>query len=240
MSFAVEAGASHQSVCALVGGSSNKLDAALGAQGRQPEAVLRQPGSFRTGLDAALETGATWVWVLDGSVAPRPNALHSLLGALDRVDELPDPAILVGVVRAADGTIEPGRAIWYRRNQIEPAMAAVARRLLPVRATAGPVLVRRGAIEAEPPPPDASLSPSVELEWTARTLRERTGYLVPESESDALGVLEDPLAQPLTAARLMFGGAFARLDRARILYELAERIGTRLTASGSAGPRPLP
>jgi hypothetical protein len=184
-------------------------------------------GPLRGRLERALEAGADWIWVLDGSTVPRDGALGGLLDALERTSGLEEPSLMTGVVVTPDGLVDEGRVLWYRRNQIDIAMEAAAQRLLPIRAATGSVLVQRDAVRGELPPFGAPGSPATVLEWTARMLRFRTGYLVPESESEAVEPGYDPASSPLTAARLMFAGALGRFDRIRYGFELAERLGGR-------------
>jgi len=214
-------------VCAVLDPASSPLDRALAAQRRPPDHLVRDGGPLRGRLERALASGADWVWVLDGSVVPREGSLLELLHGLDRVGELQEPHVMTGVVLAPDGLVDEGRVLWYRRNQIDIAMASAEARLLPIRAATGSVLVRRDAVEAELPPERAHLAPAAVLEWTARILRTRTGYLAPESESEAVEPGYDPASDPVTAARLLFGGALQRFDRLRYGFELAERVGGR-------------
>ena len=227
----VESSGSQTSVCAVVGGPAGRLRPAIDAQKRPPDAAIDASGALRAALEQALEKQAGWIWLLDGSAAPRPEALNALVDGLERTQGLEEPALLSGIVLDSDG--QPGE-LWYRRNQIDLAMAAAGCRLLPIRATAAPVLVRREAAAEHLPPPRARLTPGGVLEWTAYLLRSGTGYLVPESESDSLVADRDPLEDPVLAARLLLGGAFARLDRVRFGYALAER------AAGRRGARRAP
>ena len=213
------------SVCALAGG-------ALGPFG-PGVTVVQHAGALGEGLRRGLATGADWIWVLDGSAAPRPGALDELLGALERTGGLPDPVLLGGVVVDAGGRVDEARAAWYRRAPTELAMAAAERRLLPIRASAGPVLVSRRGAEAEPPRERAAFGAGAVLEWTARLLRDGVGYLVPASEYVAAGAARDPALDPLTAARLVGGRAFSGTDRLRVGFELAERARRRARSPAS-------
>jgi hypothetical protein len=223
----VQGSAADRAVCAVLGTPGERLDRALAAQRRPPDAYVRDSGGLRQRLERALATGAGWIWVLDGSVVPRAGALLGLLEGLDRAVGLEEPHLMTGVVVTPDGLVDEGRGLWYRRDQIDAAMAASAERLLPVRAASGSVLVRRDAVAAELPRERTPASPAAVLEWTARVLRDRTGYLTPDSESEAVAPGYDPASHPLTAARLVLGGALVRLDRIRYGYELAERLGLR-------------
>jgi hypothetical protein len=223
----------HKSVCALVGFPGEPVRRALAGGPGAPQSVVEDT-RLRGGLERALASGADWIWVLDGSAVPRPNALQLLLEALDRTDGLPAPALLTGVVVAADGRVDASRPPWYSRYQIHVAVDCADRGLLPVRASVGPALVSRGAVEAVLPPASAPVSPGAVLEWTATLLRARTGYLVPESESEGVGPTRDPLRSPVTAARLIFRRGVGRQDRVGILLELAERAGRPRSAGRGA------
>ena len=78
------------SVCAIVPRRDEPFARALAAQSHQPAAVVCADSSGR-GLAAALAKGAQWVWLLDGSAVPRPDALQELLGALRAMPPLPPP-----------------------------------------------------------------------------------------------------------------------------------------------------
>ena len=188
---------------------------------------MRSGGGLRRAVEDALGTDAEWIWVLDPSTTPRPGALRTLLEGLDRVGELPEPDVLAGVTVTPNGQVDRSRSLWYRRNQIDVAMSSAVRRLLPVRASAGPVLVRRRAAAVDLPSERAPLSAGAVLEWTARMLRSRVGYLVPDSETDALDSARDPMRDPLTAMRLLLGRSLVRFDRLTYGYELAERTFAR-------------
>jgi hypothetical protein len=211
----VTAGPRQPSVCALVSGFAEVPEAGQ---------AIRDPAGLREGVERALNTGAEWIWVLDGSSAPRPGSLAALLDAAGRAACFARPDVLVGVVLDAGGGVHESRPPWYRPDQIDIAMAATGQRLLPIRATAGPALVSRAAAEADLPAARAQLSPGGVLEWTAQILKFGTGYYVPDSESDAVAPLTDPVTDPRTAARLLFGRSFRRFDRVRLGYLLLERV----------------
>ena len=178
-------------------------------------------------LGRGLASGREWILLSDRSLEPRPTALDELIGGLRRADGLPAPDLLAGVVVDAAGAVDDALAAWYRRAPTELAMAAAERRLLPIRAAAGPVMVRRAAAESKPPRPRAAFAPGAVLEWTARLLRDAPGYLVPGSEYVAVAAARDPALDPFTAVRLVAGSAFAGTDRLRIGAELFERARRR-------------
>lgn len=220
-------------VCAVVPSTGGRLGAALAAQSPEAPEVVEE-SRLRAGVERAVATGADWVWVLDGSATPRPDALAALLAALARTDGLPPPSLLTGVVVGDDGRVAANRSPWYRRFQIDVSLESADRGLAPVRAAVGPALVAREAVEASPPPVRARLTPAAVFEWTARLLRERTGYLVPDSRSEAARATPDFLRDPLTVARLIVGGAVIRPDRVALALELSERAGRRASAGRRA------
>ena len=217
----------HASVCAALGPAPAAVEAALAAQQHPPDETIRTDAGLRSALERALATGCDWVWLLDGATAPRPDALQALLDGLRRAKGLPAPSLLAGVAVGADGQIDARRSLWYRRNQINITMGTVGRRLLPVRATAGPALVRSSAAAELVPGGRTPLSPAGVLRWTARILRGRVGYLVPEAESEIVDPARDPMGEPLTALRLLLGRSLVRFDRLTYGYELAERTFVR-------------
>jgi hypothetical protein len=217
-------------VHALVGRTSEALASALAEQHRAPDAVIDESARLDHAAGRAVDAGATWIWLLDGTVAPRPAALATLLEALDRMDGIPAPAVLCGVVLDGDGRVDESRAASYRPSEIDVALTAAGRRLLPIRAVAGPVLLHRDAVDDLGGAADRWPSPAAVLELTAAVLRTRTGYVVPASEGDALLPVPDPLGDPATAARLVTARELRPVERLRFGYEFALRAGARVSA----------
>lgn len=217
------------SVCTVVAQAGERLELALAAQSRPPDTTIRHSGALGRMLRSAHATQAEWIWLLDESAAPRPDALLALLQALARLDGLPEPAVLAGVVLTPGGEVDIDLAAWYRGAPTEIAMAAVDRRLLPIRAAPAPVLVHRRAVESEPGPRGSLVRPAAVLEWTARVLRSGHGYCVPESVSVSTGSGRGRVGGPLGAAALLMGGAFRGAERLRVGLDLLERAGTGLS-----------
>ena len=213
--------------CALVGNADEATEAALGAQTLTPDHLVANPPSVRDGVERALTSRADWVWVLDRAVIPRPEALAALVEAQARAGA--SAVLLAGVVRDQDGRIEESRSFWFRSADLEPAMAAAASRLLPIRATTGPVLVSAAAAAKRLPAAGKPLSAAAIFEWTTALLRSEAGFLVPESEYDVRERIGDPLADPRLAAGLVLGPALRTLDRVQAGVELLERAGWRRT-----------
>jgi hypothetical protein len=230
----------HESVCALISAPRASLRRAVADQSRPLDRIVAHSSSLADGLRLALGTGSEWIWVLDGSAEPVPTALSALLDGLRRVDGLERPAVLAGVPMGGDGRVDARFAPWYRRQPTEDAMEASAVRLLPIRAATGPVLVRSSVAREMPPGRWPKAAPDAVLAWTARILRYRAGYLVPDSASVMSGDARDPLRNPATAAGLVAGRAFGGMDRARVAVEAGERLVARLTGPAPGAPRAGP
>lgn len=211
-------------VCALLPAGA-PLESALSEAGARPDHTVSADGAADDGLRRAVETDCDWLWMLEPTTRPRAGSLDAFIAALDRARGLAAPTLLASVVLDGDDEVDAPRSAWYRRNQIDLAMTSSPRRLLPIRAAAGPLLVRRDA--AAQAPPLRELSAAGLLEWTAWILRDRTGYLVPGSEASAVTRVADPLGSPSVAARLVFGGSLARFDRVRAAREFLERAAER-------------
>jgi hypothetical protein len=118
--------------------------------------------------------GADWVWIVGPGSTPAPDGLETLVAALERLDGLPRPVLLAGT------TGEALDAPWPRFGDKGLEVAAVERGLVAVRATTcASVLVDAAALGQEPLPAGWA----AEIAFTARLLRDRPGYLVPESRA---------------------------------------------------------
>jgi len=212
-------------ICVVTGTAHEAMEEALAGQTLMPQHAVVDPPSLRAGVERARASGPDWVWVLDGAAIPRPEALAALVGAQARAGA--PAALLAGIVRDRDGRIEESRSFWFRSADLEPAMAVAANRMLPIRATSGPVLVRADAVATCPPASGKPLSAAAIFEWTTALLRSDAGFLVPESEYDAREPVSDPLADPGMAARLVLGPGLRTLDRVQAGVELVERAGWR-------------
>lgn len=207
------------SVCAVL--APGRVEDAVTVQEHKPEMMLSHHDFLSAGLARAAGSPTEWIWLLDGSAIPRPDALGLLVAAIDRLEGLPEAVLLTGLTVDALGRADEARAPWYRRAPTETAMDAAQRGLLPVRAASGSVLIRRRALEAHRPRRRLGAEAGV-FEWTARILRQSSGYWVPQSESVRSYGIRSTAPRLRLAAHLAAGGAFAGLDRGRALLELLE------------------
>jgi hypothetical protein len=219
-------------VTALLPASAAGLRGAVEAQEHAPEMVLEVDAGGLLAAAAGVRAPG-WAWVLDGSALPRPGALAELLAAARDAAEagLPAPAVLASVVLADDGEPAAGHAAWFRRGGSDLAMLAARRHLLPIRAArAGSLLIATPA--APPRGGDGALN------WTARLLRDATGYAVPASEADAAGagawradaLGRNPREDARRTAAALVDGAWAPKEKLWLAAEAASRARAALTA----------
>jgi len=176
-------------VCALVlpaqdGKPVHDSVNALERQTRRPDEVveIRHVAGFQHAVRRALDAHATWLWLLDGDVAAEPEALERLLDALGRVDSLPSPVMLSSKVVTPQGAPDPRSLPVPQAFDSDRVVAAVDRRLLPVRiARRGSLLVHRDGFEKWGLPSAGSVFFGDDLVWTARLLRAEPGLYVPDS-----------------------------------------------------------
>lgn len=157
---------------------------ALERQTVQPDEVveIRHAAGFEDAIYGALGGGTEWLWLLDGSVAPQPEALELLLGALGAVDALPAPVLLASKVVTPDGALDPRALPVPHVFDPDLVVAVFDRRLLPVRlARRGSLLVNRRGFERCSLPRTGSVFFGDDLVWAARLLKPEPGLLVPTS-----------------------------------------------------------
>lgn len=139
-------------------------------------------GGFYEGIRIAWADGADWLWLLDDDSVAQPCALKELLGALDRVEPVPPPALLAGRVEWRDGEPHPMNMPTIRRRDPAQLLDSVQRGLLPLRATTWvSLLLSRETIEQAGMPIREFFYQADDIEYTARILRRRRGYYVPTS-----------------------------------------------------------
>jgi hypothetical protein len=198
------------------------------APGEYPRCERREP--LRT---AAGGVDAEWLWLLDGTAAPRPDTLERLLDA-SAVADVPAPALLASAVLGEAGVPVAGHAPWHRRGGTDVAMRSARHGLLPIRAArGGSLLVRADAARAAGPP--RGEGPAAALEWTARILRAAQGYLVTASRADAVTSATWAHAAVGTNAgedarfvlAMLAGDAFAPKERLWIAGEAFGRLRPR-------------
>jgi rhamnopyranosyl-N-acetylglucosaminyl-diphospho-decaprenol beta-1,3/1,4-galactofuranosyltransferase len=139
-------------------------------------------GGFHAGMATAAGRDFDWLWVMDDDTIPTPPALGTLLDARERLDGLPEPALLASKVVWTDGHVHPMNPPAPHPQDMDRFLDAVSRGLLPIRASTFPsLLVRRAAVERHGPPRKGFWIWADDIDFTQRILRHEPGYVVPDS-----------------------------------------------------------
>ena len=196
-------------------------------------------GAFHLGVRAACETGADWIWLLDGLALPDPYALEELLEGAARGGGSGQCVLVAGRIVTPDRSTHPAALPWPVLLDKQAALSAAGHGLVAVRAARhGSLLVRRSAIKAEGLPRSGYRAGGDDLEWTSRLLRTGPGFLAPGSVAvRRLGESDRPgggAARPWRS----FGNALDLLARGP--FSLQERLwfGYGLARPGGSGRRP--
>lgn len=209
-------------VCAVVR-SSATLEA-LRRQTRPPDDVLVHNGPVAERLQAAVERGAAWLWLLEEDVVPAPGALEQLLMPAAGQGELPAPVLMASKVLGPDGRLHRRSAPWPR-SRGEDVIAACRHRLVPLRLAGwGSLLVRRDAVTRHGLPREDFRSGADDLEWTGRLLAEGHGYLSPRSLATRSGLFDGPSHREVRdRVRMMRSSdSWARQERLWFAFRVAD------------------
>lgn len=84
-------------------------------------------GGFHTGMKAAAEGGADWIWVMDDDAEPAPDALETLL--TPGLHRRPDGIALTPMKRLPSGHLQYDQVGWYDpvRMTLQPISASDAK-----------------------------------------------------------------------------------------------------------------
>jgi len=233
-------------VCAVVAewepGAESTTVAALGRQTRQPDrVVIAAPGQPVARVSLGQER---WRWLLDGGVAPKPDALERLLEVAAGSGQLPAPALLASKVVLPDGSLDPLSLPTAQVRDPDLAIAAFEHRVLSLRvARKGSLLVRRSDLEAVTSRWAHLDVFSDDLEWSARLLGEHPGLLVPTSvavRETGAGPPRRALARRelVSRGRLLLGDAIERGDKPWFAFRFLEEALAELPRNRRYRNRP--
>jgi len=211
------------SVCAVVPEGDVLLERAVSAQQHRVSVMVRaDPGR---GLDAALETGAEWVWVLDGSAVPEPGALEALLAAARRLAGTADPRALASRIVDDDGQLAAAHLPLPPGGRASTVVIRTAeRRVLHVRAvSSASVLLTREAVGLGA----ARFRPEAGLAWTARMLTHGGGFVVPDSVAHAREAGPSAAARGRSILSLVLSRGIDPRERLQLAAGLAETLVQR-------------
>jgi GT2 family glycosyltransferase len=203
-----------------------------------PEVTVRRlvtneggAGGFHAGMLDAYQRGFDWLWLMDDDTIPSPTALERLLAGGERADELGEPAwVLASKVIWSDGRLHPMNTALPAMHRLDELVDATSHGLLAIRcASAVSLLVSERAIERFGLPVKRYFIWSDDVEFTARILRSKPGYLVPDSVvhhktttayTTAQGSPERFYYQVRNSIYMTRSSAWARQEKLRILWTL--------------------
>jgi GT2 family glycosyltransferase len=153
---------------------------------REGVEVLRLPenlgssGGFARGLQRAFSLGHDWIWLMDDDTFADERCLEALLAGAERAPR--PPSLVCSVVRWRDERLHPMNRPWYRMgHRAEFAEAAGSGLALIRTSTWVSTMVTRDAVAEHGGPQESFFVWLDDMEYTGRLLRDRTGYMVPES-----------------------------------------------------------
>jgi len=179
-------------------------------------------GGFHRGLAWAHARGHDWSWLMDDDTFTLPDTLAALLEGGARAPG-GRPPILASQVQWKDGTLHPMNVPLPRWRSAVDIAEGVARGLLALRyATFVSVAVHRDAVDRHGLPRAHFFIWGDDVEFTARVMRERPGYLVPESRVYHWTASPHPAANPdsdrfyyhaRNSLLILRGGCFTPIER---------------------------
>ncbi|HEX2234349.1 MAG TPA: hypothetical protein VHG69_13400 [Thermoleophilaceae bacterium] len=214
-------------VLAVGGESARDAVGRAGAELITPAPGWRTAAGLHAGLEVALGRAQHWLWLLDGTALPRPDALQHLLEAAEVDGALAKPALVASRMVLADGELDAAAAPWPQVNPPGLAIEAYQRGAVAIRmARHGSLLVARDVVAARGLPRVDFVSDGDDLEWTGRLLRGALGLYAPRSlvvrQKDA-ALRADPARELRNRTAMLFGPAFDGADLRWLALALAER-----------------
>jgi rhamnopyranosyl-N-acetylglucosaminyl-diphospho-decaprenol beta-1,3/1,4-galactofuranosyltransferase len=227
-------------------GTEAMLASRPGVEVMRLEANLGGAGGFERGLERAHRDGYEWIWLLDDDTFADERCLETLLEGVARAPRR--PSVMTSVVRWRDSTLHPMNRPWLRIVPRGRYAEAVAAGLAPIRAaTFVSTMVRSDAVSQHGLPPGHYFVWLDDIQYTARILRDRDGYIVPESTAvhwtpKAYDTVTDTRERFYLKVRnhlwLLRGPSFRGLERIGYAQALLHAIGTYLRRSDER-PRAL-
>lgn len=167
-----------------------------GAQLLRLEENVGGAGGFHRGMARAHERGHDWLWCMDDDTFTLPDTLGALLQGGARAPG-GRPPVLASQVQWKDGSLHPMNVPLPRWRCAGDVAEGVAHGLLALRyATFVSVAVHRDAVDRHGLPRAHFFIWGDDVEFTARVMRDRPGYLVPESRVYHWTASPHPAANP--------------------------------------------
>lgn len=139
-------------------------------------------GGFHEGIKWAAERAFDWLWIMDDDSIANPDALAQLTDALEPND-VEKPTILASRVVWTDGDVHPMNCPEFRAERDRESWAVeLAKGRVPIRsASFVSILVNQTAVKQHGLPWADYFIWNDDVEYTARILRNNSGYWVPAS-----------------------------------------------------------
>jgi rhamnopyranosyl-N-acetylglucosaminyl-diphospho-decaprenol beta-1,3/1,4-galactofuranosyltransferase len=140
-------------------------------------------GGFREGVQRSHDDGFDWLWLMDDDTIPTATALEELLAAPTQLNGIGRPLVLASKALMPDGeSLHPFNVPRPDERYPDRMAAAVERGYLPIRYTSFvSAFIHRDAVTEYGLPIGDYFIWLDDVEFTARVIRERPGYLAPRS-----------------------------------------------------------
>jgi GT2 family glycosyltransferase len=202
---------------------------------------LGSSGGFAEGLRRAHERGDDWIWLLDDDTFADERCLEALLAGVRRAPR--EPSLLCSVVRWRDESLHPMNRPWFRVGRRAEFAEAAGTGLALIRtSTWVSTMVSRDAVAEHGLPPAHFFVWLDDMEYTGRILRDRPGYMVPESIAwhwtpKPYDTLTDARERFYFKARnhlwLLRGSSFRGVERVGYAISYLQALVTYLRSSSS-------
>ena len=195
----------------------------LSGQTVAPDALFIGPGA----LQRAIASAADWLWVLAPGASPQSDALARLIDSASPPGDGP-AVLLAGMVRDAGGRAVSAELPAGDERRLTDVVRLVGQRLLPIRnATFANCLVARDCFVRHGLPDSGRYGRYAPTEWTARVLREETGYFVASSVVVVSEAIARPTRPNAALLRMLRSGAWNRgeaISQLRVVCSSAYRV----------------
>lgn len=199
----------------------------------------RPPDDAFTGrfaLERALTSGADWIWLLARGANPRVDALERLLDARALPGETPASLLAGTVVDVTGGNLACQLPAGDARHT--DLVRLVGKRALPIRNTTfANCLAARDCFLHHGLPDELRYGSYAAVEWSARALREETGYFIPSSIVllDMPASRRDAVRSIPALVRMLRTGAWTRSEALNsVTTSLAISLRPRTASRGAA------
>jgi rhamnopyranosyl-N-acetylglucosaminyl-diphospho-decaprenol beta-1,3/1,4-galactofuranosyltransferase len=139
-------------------------------------------GGLDYGIKQAYDLDYDWLWIMDDDTIPTSAALEKLLDVISNSRNLPSPILLASKVLWIDNSLHKMNQPRFFVDRVAEFLQAATKGLILIRSSSFvSLLIHRSAVEKYGLPQKHYFLWNDDSEYTARILKQETGYLVPES-----------------------------------------------------------